>query len=93
MGLLDSALKRVQSGLESKAESGIVTGASRTVNSAINQPKAPPSIQCPKCKKKIASPSIKFCPDDGTKLYLACQKCGKEYPLGSKFCTIDGQAL
>ncbi|MEK6954467.1 MAG: zinc ribbon domain-containing protein [Candidatus Micrarchaeota archaeon] len=93
MGIFDSIVGRVTTDLSNKAAGGISSGVSGAVNKGIQGVKAPGPRQCPKCKKKIADLGMKFCPDDGTKLFLVCQKCKTEYPLDTKFCTKDGQAL
>lgn len=93
MGIFDSVVGKVTTDLTNKAASGISSGVSGAVNKGVTKASAPAPRQCPKCKKKISDLSVKFCPDDGTKLFLVCEKCKTEYPLNTKFCTKDGQAL
>jgi hypothetical protein len=93
MGMFDSIVGKVTSDLSNKAAGGISSGVSGAVNKGVTKASAPGPRECPKCKKKIADSNVKFCPDDGTKLFLACGKCKTEYPIGTKFCTKDGEAL
>lgn len=87
MGIFD----RVKSDLEWKAgqevSSTIFKGASKLFK------KGEKVNKCPKCKKPITESGLKFCSSCGAKLMVTCQKCVKDFPVGTKFCDQCGEVL
>ena len=49
------------------------------------------TVVCPECGKTVAKG--KFCPECGHKFVTACPKCGKDVPVGAKFCLECGEKL
>lgn len=49
------------------------------------------TVVCPNCGKTVAKG--KFCPECGHKFITACSKCGKDVPIGAKFCLECGEKL
>lgn len=48
-------------------------------------------VVCPDCGKTVTKG--KFCPECGHKFITVCPKCGKDVPLGAKFCLECGEKL
>ena len=90
MGLMDSMLNRAVSTLSSSVQNKVRGGVERKLQ-AVGQGSQTPG--CPKCKAKITDPSVRFCQKCGTKLFMTCAKCSKDYPTGTKFCTQCGSTL
>lgn len=49
------------------------------------------TVVCPNCGKTVAKG--KFCPECGHKFITVCPKCGKDVPIGAKFCLECGEKL
>ena len=49
------------------------------------------TVVCPGCGKTVAKG--KFCPECGHKFIAVCPKCGKDGPIGAKFCLECGEKL
>ena len=49
------------------------------------------TVECPNCGKTVAKG--KFCPECGYKFVTVCPKCGKDVPVGAKFCLDCGEKL
>lgn len=49
------------------------------------------TVVCPDCGKTVAKG--KFCPECGHKFITVCPKCGKDIPVGAKFCLDCGEKL
>lgn len=54
-------------------------------------PAADGMVVCPQCGKTVNQG--KFCAECGYKFITACPSCGKELPMGSKFCPECGEKL
>lgn len=52
---------------------------------------SPDIVICPECGKTVAKG--KFCPECGRKFIAVCPKCGKDVPVGAKFCLDCGEKL
>ena len=48
-------------------------------------------VQCPNCGKSVVKG--KFCPECGFKFVTVCPQCGKDVPIGAKFCLECGKKL
>ena len=48
-------------------------------------------IVCPNCSNSVAKG--KFCPECGHKFITVCPKCGKDVPVGAKFCLECGEKI
>jgi len=90
MGMLDDIVDSAENDVETTAKSKINSAISGGINKAGS--KSTVSV-CPKCKAQLPIPMPKFCPKCGAQLSLTCKKCGKDYPLGTKFCPDDGTKL
>jgi len=90
MGMFDSIVGRVQSDLTYKAGSEITSAITGAAKKGAGRDATP---KCPKCKKPLQDVSVAFCPECGAKLHVICEKCTKEYPVGTKFCTQCGEKL
>ena len=94
MGIFDNILGKVKSDLSYSAGSGIASGVKNTVSKGLKKKEAIKKLdKCPKCKAKITDPNLRFCPKCGLKLFVACEKCSKTFPCGTKFCTECGAPL
>ena len=49
------------------------------------------TVTCPACGKLVAKG--KFCPECGYQFATVCPKCGKNVPVGAKFCLECGEKL
>lgn len=49
------------------------------------------TVVCPECGNTVAKG--KFCPECGHKFITVCPKCGKDIPIGSKFCLECGERI
>ncbi|MFZ2038357.1 MAG: zinc ribbon domain-containing protein [Minisyncoccia bacterium] len=94
MGFLDDLTGKIKNEVSWKVGQGVSTGISK-VASKIFDKKAPEAKvpKCPKCKKEITDPALRFCPECGAKLIVTCSKCNIDYPIGTKFCTQCGEVL
>jgi hypothetical protein len=92
MGFIDDILSsifgKVKSDLSYRAGSGISDGLTNVAKKGVGGDKTP---ACPKCKKKIVDPGLKFCSDCGQKIVARCEKCSIDFPAGTKFCTNCGE--
>lgn len=88
MGLFDTIARKVQSDLEYKAASTITGGIEGGLKRGI--PKKGDVKKCPKCKAPITDANLKFCPECGSNLYVACPKCNIDLNLSTKFCPQCG---
>lgn len=94
MGFIDDIVNRVKNEVSWKVGQGVSGGISQATSKIFNKKTPEATIpKCPKCKKEITDPALKFCPDCGTKLIVTCSKCNIDYPVGTKFCTQCGEAL
>lgn len=94
MGFVDDIINRIKNEVSWKVGQEVSGGISK-VASKIFKKGAPENKlpKCPKCKKEIIDPGLKFCPDCGAKLMATCVKCNLDYPTGTKFCTQCGEVL
>ena len=94
MGFTDDIVNRIKNEVSWKVGQGVSGGISQ-VASKIFSKKTPETKvpACPKCKKEITDPVLKFCPECGTKLMVTCSKCNIDYPVATKFCTQCGEVL
>ena len=90
MGLFDSVVGDVKSGLASKASRGITDTIASGAGSMF---KASTGKKCPKCKIALANPPGKFCSKCGTILFKTCPKCKTEYLFDVAFCNSCGTKL
>ncbi|MBI5047065.1 zinc ribbon domain-containing protein [Candidatus Micrarchaeota archaeon] len=94
MGIFDSIVSQVvgnvKRDVEYKASSGISNSISSGASKVLQKDSTP---KCPKCKKVISDPSLKFCSECGTKLMVSCSKCQQDFPIGTKFCSNCGGAV
>jgi len=94
MGFTDDFVNKVKNEaswkLGQEASNAVSKVASKIFDKKAPEDKVP---KCPKCKKEVTDPALKFCPDCGTKLIVTCSKCNIDYKTGTKFCTQCGEAL
>ncbi|MCX6775968.1 MAG: zinc ribbon domain-containing protein [Candidatus Micrarchaeota archaeon] len=97
MDIFDSVVGKVKSDLTYRAGSEISGGIEKAVKGGVGKAKGdqqPKKVdKCPKCNKPLPEPDLKFCPECGTKLVATCEKCTKDFPYGTKFCTQCGSPL
>ncbi|MFH0713879.1 MAG: zinc ribbon domain-containing protein [Candidatus Micrarchaeota archaeon] len=100
MGIIDESVGnifgRVKSDLSYRAGSEISSGVEKTLRGGLNRGntgEAKKLDKCPKCSVKISEPDLKFCPSCGQKLVATCEKCTRDFPFGTKFCTQCGGEL
>jgi predicted RNA-binding Zn-ribbon protein involved in translation (DUF1610 family) len=94
MGFLDDIKNRVKNEVSYKVGQGASDGLGKITDKIFNKnDSGNKTPKCPKCKKEISDPGLKFCPNCGQKLLLTCSKCGVDYPSDTKFCTQCGEAL
>jgi predicted amidophosphoribosyltransferase len=94
MGFLDDITGKIKNEVGWKIGQEASDGIGKITSKIFNkEASGDGALKCPKCKKKITDPSLRFCPDCGQKLLLTCPKCNIDYPFGTKFCTQCGEPL
>ncbi len=73
------------------AVAGMVGGTMREAVGAVGEVAPPKALKCTNCGMPLAA-GTKFCPECGTKVVLACPKCGTPVN-GAKFCPECGEKL
>ena len=94
MGFTDDLFNKIKNDVSWKIGQEASTGIGKITSKIFNKKTPEAKIpKCPKCKKEITDPALKFCPDCGAKLLATCPKCNIDYPIGTKFCTQCGGPL
>lgn len=88
MGIVNDLISGVKNSLKWRAQSAVIGGVDSGIRSVIKGFKN----KCPQCGKPVKEDSATFCPNCGASRVLIC-KCGRQSPLGTKFCPGCGSKL
>lgn len=92
MGFINDLASGVKNSLRWQAQSAVTGGLSTGIRTVIKGLK---NNKCPKCGKSIKEEATTFCTNCGASMVLFCQNtsCGRQAPLGTKFCPTCGSKL
>lgn len=91
MGIIDSLISGVKNSLMWKAQSAVTGGVDSGIRSVTKLFKN----KCPKCGKSMGEGGAIFCTNCGASTVLTCKNanCGRQSPVGTKFCPGCGSKL
>ena len=91
MGIVNDFVSGLKNNLKWQAQGAVVGGVSSGVKSIFRGIKN----RCPKCGKLVKDQGANFCPNCRANLILICKNstCGRQSPIGTKFCPGCGAKL
>ncbi len=91
MGIVNDLILGVRNTLKWRAQSAVTGGVDAGIRSVIKMFKN----KCPKCGKPAKENGAVFCANCGASMFLVCKNsnCGRQSPLGTKFCPGCGSKL
>lgn len=91
MGIINSLITSVKNSLRWRAQSTLTGGVDKGIQSVTKLFTG----RCPKCGKPTKETGATFCANCGASLVTVCKNsnCGRQLPLGTKFCSGCGSNL